>query len=292
MLICSGSSNAQLAGDIAKTLNVSFIDRSISTFPNGEKRILLTTSVRHEDVVIVQSFSQPVDEHIIELALLVDATKRAGANSITVVIPWMGYSLQNEVFRVGESLAVKVIADMLSVLPIDKFVFMDLHTDEIIGFFPKLAANLSMIDTFAEDAQGDIVVSPDHGGGKRAKQFAELLDLPYVELEKSRDRASGLITLGGEPVDVLGKRCLLMDDVINTGSTTMAAAESLKKQGATSVTVYATHIVSTEKHIEALEKSKIDHIIVSNTVHNLALKGAKKFHVVSAGEQIAAALRA
>jgi ribose-phosphate pyrophosphokinase len=291
MLICAGSSNAPLAGDIAKILNVPFVDRSISTFPNGEKRILLTTSVRHEDVVIVQSFSQPVDDNIIELALLVDAAKRAGSNSITVVIPWLGYSLQNDVFRVGESLAVKVIADMLSA-PIDKFVFVDLHNDEIVGFVTKLAANLSMIDTFAEEAKGDVVVSPDHGGSKRAKQFAAALNLPHVELEKTRDRATGIITMGGEPVDVEGKRCLLIDDVINTGSTAMAAAESLKEQGARSVTVYATHIVTTEKHVAALEKSAIDHIIVSNTVHNAALKGAKKFHVVSAGEQIAAALRA
>ncbi len=271
MKIFSGSSNQLIAQQIAKQLGSELGEVEISSFANGEKRIWIKESVKGENVVIVQSFSHPADEYLIEFLLLADALERAGARHINVVIPWLGYSLQDKIFREGEPIAAKVIANLISNAHAKRVFLLDLHNSSTPAFFSIPTQHSSAMNLFADyfkstfDMKNFIVASPDFGGLKRARGFAEKLGLHLINIDKNRDLKSGEITGMGVNGEVAGKSIVIFDDIINSGSTIISAAELLKKNGAQEVHFFATHGIFA-KGYDAVVNSKVDSVVVTNSI--------------------------
>lgn len=292
MILLSGQSNPQLAKEVASTLQVELGDVEFGQFPNGEQRVRVLTPVVDQNVVIFQSFHNPVDANLMQLLLLIDAADRAGARKISVVIPWMGYSLQDKVFQTGEPLSAKVVANLISNQRVNRVFLLDLHNTSIVGFFSVPTRMISAHDLFVEYAQehfpGAIIVSPDFGGLKRARAFADALNAPLATIDKTRDYTTGKVTMhsvGG--ADFGGKICLLYDDIISTGGTVMAGAEFLKKAGATEVHMIATHGLFAGDALANLTNSAIDSVIVTNSIVSPT---HSKVKVISAASPISAEL--
>ena len=279
MKVIAGNSNNALAQSLAKSLSTECAQIELSTFDNGEKRVHITESLQGEDIVLVQSFSNPADAHIIESLLIIDALERMGAGQIIVVVPWMGYSLQDKVFRPGEPMAAKVVADLLSHAYVHRVLLLDLHNPSIPGFFSVPCQHLSADQLFKKyvherHSQSETVIaSPDFGGIKRARSFAQLLDMELVNIDKARDLKSGKVSVEGLHGDVEGKDVLLLDDVILSGSTAAQTAQEIKKQGARSVHFLATHGLFVSGAQVKLENSVLDSIVITNSIHHEELPG-------------------
>lgn len=272
MKIICGSSNPQLAQHIAQHMSLDMVDVEISHFANGEKRVWIKDSVKGENIIVVQSFSQPVDEQIMEFLLMVDALERGGARHINAVIPWLGYSLQDKVFREGEPIAAKVIADLVSNAYVKRGFLLDLHNSSTPGFFSIPVQHLSAMELFVQyceeyfDLKNAIIASPDFGGLKRSKVFSEKLGLDLIKIDKYRNLQTGEIVEMGVNGDVAGKTVILFDDIINSGSTVVNAAEVLKEQGASQVHFLSTHGIFADGGLERIEHSPADSVVVTNSI--------------------------
>lgn len=272
MKILSGSSHNRLSTLIAKELGLELVLMESNTFGNGERRIWIKDNVDGESVVVVQSFSNPVDQHIIEFLMITDALERLGARSVYAVIPWMGYSLQDKVFRPGEPIAAKVVANLVSNSFVKRVVLMDLHNSSIPGFFSvptsHLSANQIMIDYINENYQLDsaVVASPDFGGLKRSKIFAQSLGLDLINISKERNRDTGEVTNVTLGDKVQKKDVFLFDDCVMSGQTVVKTAKALHEKGAKSIHFFATHGVFTQNSKELIDQSYIDKIIVTNSI--------------------------
>lgn len=284
MTILSGTSNQPLAAEISASMSIPLTEVEINTFANGEKRVWIKESLAGEDVVIVQSLTHPTDEHIIELLLLIDAVERQGAKEVHVIIPWLGYSLQDKVFRPGEPIAVKVVANVISNSYVRRVYLMDVHNTSTPGFFSIPTTHLSaspLFEAYAKenfDLANSVVASPDFGGLKRARMFATALDLPLVHIDKERDLSSGQITSAILHGNVKQKNVLIYDDTIQSGGTVKEAAEVLKEKGAKEVHFMATHGPMVNKAYSIIDNSEIDSVIVTNSIEHE--KEHKKIHVV------------
>jgi ribose-phosphate pyrophosphokinase len=277
MKIISGSSNPSLAQAIAGQLNLPLIDIEISRFDNGEKRIWVKDSVKGENIVLVQSFSEPTDEHILEFLLIADALERSGARHVNFVLPWMGYSRQDKVFRDGEPIAAKVIANIVSSAYLKRVFLLDIHNSSTPGFFSIPTQHLTALPLFVDYVKSHfphlenfLVASPDFGGLKRARVFADKLQLPLINIDKHRDLHTGEIQSMGLQGEVAGKSVLIFDDMIGTGSTVLNATELLKKQGAKEVHFFATHGIFANNGRENIEKSAVDSVVVTNSIEQSA----------------------
>ncbi|MEO8582039.1 MAG: ribose-phosphate pyrophosphokinase [Patescibacteria group bacterium] len=275
MFIFSGSSNPVLAKKIAEKANAIPGEVSIEQFANGEKRIRILSEVRNQEVVIVQSFSQPVDSNIMEFLLIADALERAGSKRVSAIIPWMGYSLQDKVFRDGEPIAARVVADLISHANTKRVFLLDLHNSSIPGFFSVPTTYIRALNLFVEYAKNTfqmkdvVVVSPDFGGIKQSRTFAEQLHVNLAHINKHRDLDSGDVsTLGvaGYPID--GKICLLYDDVINSGGTVVEVAKFLKENGAREVHFFVSHGLFADGGMRKMEEPAIDSVVISDSVHH------------------------
>ena len=282
MNIISGSSNFDLANSVIKNLNQiankkvsNLIPIEISKFANDEKRVWIKNKelVRDQEVCLIQSFNTPVDEHIVETLLIVDALERLGARGVTLIIPWLGYSLQDKVFRPGEAIAAKVVADIISNHFVKRVFLLDLHNSSIPGFFSVPTYHLFADDVFIKYLKTEIglnqtvVASPDFGGIKRARIFAEKLGLEMVNIDKSRDLKTGQVTANAlHGPSIKNKNIIVLDDVIISGSTVVEGAALLKKEGAKKVYFLASHGVFCQG-LSTIEKSAIDQVIVSNSIH-------------------------
>lgn len=272
MKLLAGSSNHLLAQSISDILNIPLVETEISQFPNGEKRVWIQEHLAGEDVVIIQSFSRPVDEHIMEFLLLTDAVQRLGAKDIHAVIPWLGYSLQDKVFLPGEPIAAKVVADLVSHANIDRVYLLDLHNSSTPGFFSVPSVHISAMELFAASVRErfvdrDIVVaSPDFGGLKRARQFATLLGTDLINIDKHRDLKTGEVTAVGLHGSVQNRVVILFDDVILSGSTVKEASDLLKREGASETHFFATHGLFVKDALTSLEQSSIDTITITNSI--------------------------
>lgn len=277
MRLISGSSNPQLATLIAKELNIPLVETEISEFANGEKRVWIKEKLDGQDVVVVQSFSEPVDEHIMESLLLLDALERLGARDVHVCIPWMGYSLQDKVFRPGEPIAAKVVARLISHATVKRVYLTDVHNTSIPAFFDVPCSHLSAAELFAAnvrerfDAKNIVIASPDFGGLKRARQFAGLFDASLVNIDKHRNLDTGKVTAVGLHGEVEGKIVILFDDVILSGGTVTEASHLLKEEGALETHFFATHGIFTDGAVERLDQSTIDSITITNTISHEGL---------------------
>lgn len=297
MKVFSGSSNPELAKQIAQELGVRLGRTELSHFPNGECRICIKEKTEGSACIVVQSFSAPVNSHIIEFLLLVDALYRMGASKIYAVIPWMGYAAQDKVFRYGEPLSAKVIGSIVSGSLVDRVFTFDIHNESIAGFFSKPLEHLSGDQLFVQEikktveSKNAVIVSPDFGAIKRSRIFAKKLGLEQVVIDKERDRATGKIKIRGISGDVTGQTCLLFDDFISTGQTAIHTAKYLKKCGAKKVIFSATHHFDVDQVSANLQSSPIDQVIISDTIPVKNLSKYPKIKVLATAPIIAKNLK-
>ncbi len=289
--IFAGSSNPPLAKAVSLKSKIPLGDIELGVFSDGERDVWVKDDVNNSNVFILQSNSYPVNDNIIELSLVADALRRSGAHKITAVIPYFGYSRKEKQTRPGEPISAKVIADLIIASGINKVVCLDLHADAIVGFFDVPVIYLSALELLAsqikkQKIKNPVVVAPDVGGVKRARNFAALLDTPLAVIEKHRfthvrDHME-VLSMSGE---VSGDTAIVIDDVISTGGTIIESAKALKKKGVKKVIVCATHGVFAANAVARLEKSPIDKIIVTDSVSQTAK--SPKVEVVSVTNLIA-----
>lgn len=275
MKLLSGSSNLTFATALADKLSLPLVDTEFSKFANSEHRLWIKEALSGEDVVVVQSLSNPTDENIMELLLLLDAVERLGAREVHAVIPWLGYSLQDKVFRPGEPIAVKVVANLISNSYVRRVYLMDVHNTSIPGFFSVPTTHISASSLFLEYAKNNyqldslIVASPDFGGLKRARQFASDLGVDLVNIDKHRDIHSGEITSAILHGEVTGKTVVIYDDTIQSGGTVKEAAEALKTAGAKEVHFLASHGPMVPKAFDVINAAPIDSVVVTNSIEQI-----------------------
>jgi ribose-phosphate pyrophosphokinase len=272
MLLLAGSSNPTLAQAIAHELDIAQLAIEISHFANGEKRVWIQDSVQGQNVVLVQSFSAPADEYIMETLLIVDALERQGVRHVNLVTPWLGYSLQDKVFRPGEPIAAKVVANLISHAHIKRAFLFDLHNSSTPGFFSIPTHHLTAHQLFAEyvrdtiGLENAVIASPDFGGLKRSRVFANTLGLDLVNIDKHRDLRTGDVSALGMSGEVSGKKVILYDDVIVSGSTVIETAKLLASEGAAEVYFLSTHGVFTPGALEKLAASPLNKVVITNSI--------------------------
>jgi ribose-phosphate pyrophosphokinase len=298
MNIFSGSASKKLAGKIAKDLNLELSPVEIFVFPDGEKRIRIQENVLDKECIIVQSASTPPDENYMELFIMIDALKRSGAKSIRVVIPYLGYQRQDHIFRDGEAVSLEVIAEILTRVGMTELFSFDMHSPKIPDIFTVPVKHLSALPIFAEKIKKDfnldeiVLVSPDMGGIRRIKEVSEMLgNIPFATIEKNRDLGNGEINNSGLNGDVRGKIAVIVDDMISTGQTMVEAAELLIQEGALKVFVFATHAVFARDAGKLLQHSRIERVIVSDTIDVPAFNQFPKLEVLSISSTAATALK-
>lgn len=297
MKIFSGTSDKPLAQKIAKSLCIQLSDLEVFVFPDGEKRIRILDKVLNEDVIVIQSTSNPTDENYMQLFFILDALKRSGAKSITTVIPYFGYQRQDHMFRQGESVSVKVIAEILEKLGVNKLIAVDLHSIKIEEAFNIPVVHLSALSIFAKFIKENFkknfttLVSPDMGGIRRIKILSKMLnDISFVTIEKNRDLITGIVTADKVQGSV-GKTAIIVDDMISSGKTIAVACDLLKKSGAEKIVVFAVHPVFSKDAPKILQESKADKIYVTDTIFVPEEKRFPKLEILSVAELIAESIK-
>ena len=295
-LIFSGNSNKPLASKIAESLSVKLSPAEIIRFADSECRVRVEEDVEDKDVFIIQSLSNPVDEHLMELLLLGDAVKRGEPHKMIAVIPYHGYSRQDRIHRSGECLSAQLVAKMLETAGFDKLITVELHNESILGFFKIPVIHISGLSIFQDEVRklnnNIVVITPDAGALKRSQRFAEGLDLPLALIEKKRDLDQPHKILHMRVVgDVEEKTAIIVDDVIVTGGTLVNAAYLLKEKGAKKVIAVATHADFVGGVDKILKDSPIDHIWVTDTIVIPDDKKFSKLNIYHIAPLIAEAIR-
>src|ERR1700734_94896 len=272
MAVFTGNANRALAHEIARHLGVPLGEAEVGRFSDGEVNVELIDNVRGRDVFIVQSTCPPVNDHLMELLVLVDACRRASAARITAVVPYFGYSRQDRRPRATRSaITAKLVANMLAGAGVDRLLTLDLHADQIQGFFDipvdnVYASPVLLGDAWKQKHENMIVVSPDVGGVVRARALAKRLDDPELALidkRRPRPNESKVMNIIGE---VEGKSCMLIDDMVDTAGPLGQAAQALKDEGAIRVVAYITHPVLSGAAIERISISVLDELVVADTI--------------------------
>ncbi len=272
MMIFSGNANPKLAQDIAKHLNLPLGKISVDTFSDSEIMVEILENVRGKDVFIVQPTCQPANNHLMELMVMADAIQRASARRITAVVPYFGYARQDRRPRSARvAITAKVVANMISGVGIDRMLTVDLHSDQIQGFFDIPADNvyaspILLGDIWRQKYPDLMVVSPDVGGVVRARALAKRLDdadLAIIDKRRPKANVSKVMNIIG---DVKGRSCVLIDDLVDTAGTLCKAADALKEQGASKVMAYITHPVLSGAAIDNINASELDHLVVTDTI--------------------------
>lgn len=298
MKIFAGSSNRELAQKIAAQLHTDVSPLEIHVFPDGEKRIRVLENVLDIDCVVVQSTINPTDSHYMELFFIVDALKRSGAQSVTAVIPYLGYQRQDHIFRDGEAVSLAVVVKTLEATGLDNIIAFDLHSAKIPEFFKIPVVHLSALPLFAEiikknkwNDTASVLVAPDMGGIRRVKQLSALLDnMPFAAIDKNRDLATGEVTVGRIEGEIK-KRALIVDDMISSGGTIVTAADCLKSKGAEQIVVFATHPVFSGQAKEILQTAVLEKIYVTDTIYVPPEKQFEKLEIVSVAKLIGEKLK-
>ncbi len=268
--VFTGNAHPALAAEICYELGCGLAAATVKQFSDGEVHLQIQENVRGADVFVVQPTCTPVDQHLMELLLMMDALKRASAERITAVLPYYGYARQDRKDRPRMPISARLVASLLERAGADRILALDLHAAQIQGFFDvpvdHLFATPVMIDYFDEMRGENLtVVSPDAGGVERARAFAKRMDSPLAIIDKRRtdvNVAEVMHIIG----DVEGQHCLIVDDLIDTGGTLIKASEALLRQGAKSVRACATHAVLSGPAVERIENSDIEEVIVSNSI--------------------------
>ena len=268
--LLGGSANPDLSARISSELGVPLTDTRMRRFADGEINVKIEDSMRGHDVFVIQPTCPPVNEHLIELFIILDALRRASAGRVTAVIPYYGYARKERKTQPREPITAKLVANFITLAGADRLLLLDLHAEAIEGFFDVPTDHLSPFRIFAEhlrdlNLHNLTVVAPDAGGGRRAEAVANQLQAPIAFGYKRRpeEDQSEVIAVSG---DVKGRDCVIVEDIITTGGTISKLAESLRSQGATKVLVAATHPVLTGNAVDRLRKAKIDEVIVTDSV--------------------------
>ena len=287
--IFSLSSNRPLAEKIAEAVGLELGKISISRFSDGEVKVNVEESIRGAHVYIVQSTSDPVNDNLMELLIMIDALRRASAKTINVVMPYYGYARQERKAQSREPITAKLVANMITIAGADRVLTLDLHAPQIQGFFdipvdhligvPLLADYFLEKGLFGEDV---VVVSPDHGGVVRARKLADFLKSPIAIIDKRRPRpnVSEVMNIIG---DVAGKKCIIIDDMIDTAGTITLAAAALLDKGADSVYACCTHAVLSGPAVERLDESDIREVIVTDSIQQPEGRHLDKLQTSSVG---------
>lgn len=270
MILFSGSSNKPLTEKIAKKAKLEMGRVEITRFGDDETRVKLENDVKNKEVYILQSLCPPTDRHLIELLLLGDAAKRNGAKSLTAIIPWLGYSKQDKMFREGEGVGSAVVARAVESVGFNKVITINLHSELIKKYWKIPVVELSIYDQFIEIAKvykNSVLIAPDLGGLERSRKFAKQLGVNLVQVMKERDRVTAIVNKEMKILgDVSGKTCIIIDDCVFSGQTLVYNADLLKTHGAKQVVCFVTHPVFDSQTMERLAKSKIDKLFVSDTI--------------------------
>ena len=271
LMVFTGNANPKLAHDVVRHLNIRLGRATVGRFSDGEVMVEILENVRGKDVFVLQSTCMPTNDTLVELLVLVDALKRASAGRITGAIPYFGYARQDRRPRsVRVPITAKVVANMLTTVGIDRLLTMDLHSDQIQGFFDIPVDNIYSMpillgDLWKSDYQNLVVVSPDVGGVVRARQMAKRLECDLAIIDKRRPKANvaKVMNIIG---DVQGRTCVIMDDMVDTANTLCEAARALKEHGAERVLAYCTHPVLSGNAVERIENSALDKLVVTDTI--------------------------
>lgn len=296
--VIAGNANRSLAEDIAKHLEIDLCETVIDTFADGEVSAKISESVRGQDVFVIQSTSKPVNDNLMELLVLIDALKRASAGRINAVIPYYGYARQDRKAKPREPITAKLVADMLTVAGAHRIITVDLHADQIQGFFNIPVDHLTgvkVIAKYMKDKIGDneedfVILSPDMGGVTRARKLAEYLKLPIAIIEKRRPKPnqSEVMNIIG---DIDGKNCIMIDDMIDTGGTICQAAEALKERGAKDIYGSATHGVLSNGAEDRLQNSVMKEFIITDTIEQLPENRRDKIKILPIGSLVAQCIK-
>lgn len=271
LMVFTGNANPKLAHDVVRHLNIRLGRATVGRFSDGEVMVEILENVRGKDVFVLQSTCMPTNDTLVELLVLVDALKRASAGRITAAIPYFGYARQDRRPRsVRVPITAKVVANMLTTVGIDRLLTMDLHSDQIQGFFDIPVDNIYSMpillgDLWKSDFQNLVVVSPDVGGVVRARQMAKRLECDLAIIDKRRPKANvaKVMNIIG---DVQGRTCVIMDDMVDTANTLCEAARALKEHGAERVLAYCTHPVLSGNAVERIAGSALDKLVVTDTI--------------------------
>ncbi|MGB1059310.1 MAG: ribose-phosphate pyrophosphokinase [Ketobacter sp.] len=298
MILFTGNATPELAARMAKHLHVPMGDAEVSKFSDGEISVEINENVRGSDVFIVQSTCAPTNDSIMELLVMADALRRASAGRITAVVPYFGYARQDRRVRSARvPITAKVVADMLTTVGIDRLLTVDLHADQIQGFFDIPVDNVYGTPILLEDIKKQnyddlMVVSPDVGGVVRARAVAKQLndcDLAIIDKRRPKANTSQVMHIIGE---VEGRTCILVDDMVDTAGTLCKAAEALKDHGASKVVAYATHAVLSGPAIDNLNASKMDELVITDTIPLSATgKTCKRIRQLSLAPMLAECIR-
>ena len=271
MKLVAGNANLPLANEVAKRLNCSLCDAIVSRFSDGEILVRILENIRGSDVFIMQSTCTPCNDNLMELVIMADACRRASAASLTAVIPYYGYARQDRRIRSARvPITAKVVADILASVGFSRMITVDLHADQIQGFFDMPVDNIYASSLFLDDINAIackedlIVVSPDVGGVVRARAVAKQLgvDLAIIDKRRSADKVEVMNVIG----DIYNKHCVIIDDMIDTAGTICQASTVLKSRGAKSITAYATHPILSGEAIVNIEKSALTFLVVTDTI--------------------------
>jgi ribose-phosphate pyrophosphokinase len=271
LMVFTGNAIPRLAQAVAQQLNIRLGKAQVSRFSDGEVMVELNENVRGKDVFILQSTCAPTNDHLMELLIMTDALKRASAGRVTAAIPYFGYARQDRRPRSARvAISAKVVANMLQVAGVNRLLVMDLHADQIQGFFDIpvdniYAAPILLGDIWKHNYDDLVVVSPDVGGVVRARAIAKRMDAELAIIDKRRPRANvaEVMHIIGE---VEGRNCVIMDDMVDTANTLCQAARALREAGARRVMAYATHPVLSGPAIERINHSVMDELVVTDTI--------------------------
>ena len=283
------SSNQHLAEEISEALGVPLADCVVKRFADGEVNININETVRGHHVFVVQPTNNPVNENLMELLVMIDALKRASAQTINVIVPYYGYSRQDRKAAPRQAISAKLVANLIQVAGASRILIMDLHAAQIQGFFDIPVDHFEALPIFADyfkkkELEDVVVVSPDHGGVTRARNLARALDnKPIAIIDKRRpepNKAEVMNIIG----DIQGKTCIMIDDMIDTAGSICAGAQALIDSGAKEVYACATHPIFSGPAIERLTNSPIKEVVVTNTIALTPDKMAPKIKQLSVGQ--------
>ena len=297
LMIFTGNANPALAAQVASKLGIPLGKAFVSKFSDGETTVEINENVRGKDVFVIQSTCAPTNDNLMEIVLMVDALKRASAERITACIPYFGYARQDRRPRSTRvAISARVIANMLENIGVSRVLIMDVHADQIQGFFDIPVDNIYASPILLKDLQKKnykdlLVVSPDIGGVVRARGLAEHLgcDLSIIDKRRPRPNVSEVMNIIG---NVEGRNCVIMDDMVDTAGTLTQAAEALKERGAKMVVAYCTHPVLSGPAVKRITSSSLDELVVTDTIPlSDAAKACKKIRQLSCAELLAETLK-
>ncbi|MBI5658858.1 MAG: ribose-phosphate pyrophosphokinase [Nitrosomonadales bacterium] len=297
LMVFTGNANPKLAEDVARYLDIRLGRAVVGRFSDGEVMVEILENVRGKDVFVLQSTCAPTNDTLMEVLVMVDALKRASAGRITAALPYLGYARQDRRPRSARvAITAKVVANMLTGVGVDRVLTMDLHSDQIQGFFDIpvdniYASPILLSDVWKHNYPNLVVVSPDVGGVVRARALAKQMDADLAIIDKRRPKpnVAKVMNIIGE---VAGRTCLIMDDMVDTANTLCEASDALKEKGAERVIAYCTHPVLSGPAIERIEKSALDELVVTDTIPLRAeARACKRIRQLSVAELMAETMR-